>query len=316
MKKFRSTLNILAALVFTLAFASMTQAQATRTWVSGVGDDVNPCSRTAPCKTFAGAISKTAANGEINALDPGGFGTLTATKSITVDGTDGAGFGGVLASLTTGFIVNDSATATPGTIVVTLRNLSIHGAGNGTNGIRFISGKTLNVEGCQIFGFRGSPGHGIDVSLTLDGGEVFVKDTDIFNNAGDGIRINTTVGQVKVSLDNVRSDKNAIGIHVLNNASVNMVNCKTSMNTSHGVQIANNTSANLNSCIMFGNVGNGLNVSAGAPSVRISDCAMLNNTGSGVTSGGGTVFTFGDNKIRGNGGGDVVGVLNNTQPKQ
>ncbi|HYP49581.1 MAG TPA: hypothetical protein VEQ34_01475, partial [Pyrinomonadaceae bacterium] len=61
------------------------QAQATRTWVSGVGDDVNPCSRTAPCKTFAGAISKTAKGGQISILDPGGFGTLTITKSITVD---------------------------------------------------------------------------------------------------------------------------------------------------------------------------------------------------------------------------------------
>src|SRR5258708_19348567 len=59
-------------------------AQASRTWVSGVGDDANPCSRTAPCKTFAGAISKTAAGGEINCLDPGGFGALTITKAMTV----------------------------------------------------------------------------------------------------------------------------------------------------------------------------------------------------------------------------------------
>src|SRR5437588_2763894 len=76
-------------------------AQATRTWVSGVGDDVNPCSRTAPCKTFAGAISKTFTGGEIDALDPGGFGTLTITKSITIDG--GATLASVLASGTNGF---------------------------------------------------------------------------------------------------------------------------------------------------------------------------------------------------------------------
>ena len=63
---------------------SLAHAQATRTWVSGVGDDANPCSRTAPCKTFAGAISKTAAGGEINVLDPGGFGAVTITKSITI----------------------------------------------------------------------------------------------------------------------------------------------------------------------------------------------------------------------------------------
>src|SRR5436305_14667302 len=87
MAKFRSVLQMLGLLVMSLAFTSLAQAQATRTWVSGVGDDVNPCSRTAPCKTFAGAISKTANNGEIDVLDPGGFGTVTITKSITIDGT-------------------------------------------------------------------------------------------------------------------------------------------------------------------------------------------------------------------------------------
>src|SRR3984957_15015789 len=76
----------LAALAGSLFLgASAANAQATRTWVSGVGDDANPCSRTAPCKTFAGAISKTAAAGEIDCLDPGGFGALTITKSITID---------------------------------------------------------------------------------------------------------------------------------------------------------------------------------------------------------------------------------------
>src|SRR5205809_3368582 len=87
-------------------FAAPAAAQATRTWVSGVGDDVNPCSRTAPCKTFAGAISKTATGGEIDALDPGGFGAVTITKSLTIDGTTGAGFGSILASGGSGVIVN------------------------------------------------------------------------------------------------------------------------------------------------------------------------------------------------------------------
>src|SRR5436309_12145423 len=75
-------------------------AQASRTWVSGVGDDANPCSRTAPCKTFAGAISKTAAGGEINCLDSGGFGAVTIIKSMTIlcQGV----VGGVLASSVNG----------------------------------------------------------------------------------------------------------------------------------------------------------------------------------------------------------------------
>src|SRR5215211_6975279 len=129
MNKVRLTLNIFAALVFTLLVSSAAQAQATRTWVSGVGDDVNPCSRTAPCKTWAGAISKTAAGGEIDALDPGGFGAVTLTKSVTLDGTTGAGFGSILSSGVNGVNINDSLTASPNTIIVTLRNLSINGAG-------------------------------------------------------------------------------------------------------------------------------------------------------------------------------------------
>ena len=98
MTKVRFTLKALTLAMFMLAFSALANAQATRTWVSGVGDDVNPCSRTAPCKTFAGAISKTFINGEIDALDPGGFGTLTITKSITLDGGTGAGWASVLAS--------------------------------------------------------------------------------------------------------------------------------------------------------------------------------------------------------------------------
>src|SRR5205809_6481829 len=120
MNKFRFTINALAIAIFTFAFASMAQAQATRTWVSGVGDDANPCSRTAPCKTFAGAISKTAAHGEINVLDPGGFGAVTITKAITIDG-DGT-LAGILSSLTNGIIVSAGAND-----VVIIRSVSING---------------------------------------------------------------------------------------------------------------------------------------------------------------------------------------------
>src|SRR5882672_8370327 len=120
MSKFRFMIKVLPIAIFTLAFFSIAQAQANRTWVSGVGDDVNPCSRTAPCKTFAGAISKTAAGGEISVLDPGGYGAVTITKSITISG-DGT-LAGILNAGQIGVIVNAGAND-----VVTLRNLSIHG---------------------------------------------------------------------------------------------------------------------------------------------------------------------------------------------
>src|SRR6267143_315377 len=136
MTKFNPYLRILIVVCFTLALASMAQAQATRTWVSGVGDDANPCSRTAPCKTFAGAISKTATDGEIDALDPGGFGAVTITKSITIDGCCMVG---ILAAGTTGIIVNVTA-AGDVRKTVRLRNISMNGAATGVNGINFIAG--------------------------------------------------------------------------------------------------------------------------------------------------------------------------------
>src|SRR3954466_4835688 len=129
-------------------FSTGAYAQATRTWVSGVGDDVNPCSRTAPCKTFAGAISKTAAGGEIDVLDPGGFGTVTITKSITIDGQ--GTLASILASGTNGINVNAGVNDT-----VILRNLTINGAGTtlGLNGVNFLAGKKLVIENCVIQSF-------------------------------------------------------------------------------------------------------------------------------------------------------------------
>src|SRR2546421_13088705 len=81
----RRLLGLAPALaLIALALPASASAQASRTWVSGVGDDVNPCSRTAPCKTFAGAISKTAAGGEINCTDPAGFGAVPLNKAIPI----------------------------------------------------------------------------------------------------------------------------------------------------------------------------------------------------------------------------------------
>src|SRR6266446_6443994 len=143
MRKIMLPLSISLTLLMICLWSSAAQAQATRTCVSGVGDDANPCSRTAPCKTFAGAISKTAAGGEIDALDPGGYGALTITKSITIDGG-----GGQVASVVVAAGANDT---------VTLRNIRVNGirgtASGGLNGVQFNAGAALNIENCTIFGF-------------------------------------------------------------------------------------------------------------------------------------------------------------------
>ena len=136
----------LAAFAFVAAPAS---AQASRTWVSALGDDANPCSRTAPCKTFAGAISKTSAGGEINCLDPGGYGSVTITKSIAIicDNT----IGGIAATNgTDGVIVNAQPTDQ-----VLLSGLDINGVSSGAIGIRVMAAKGVVIRNTIVMGFAG-----------------------------------------------------------------------------------------------------------------------------------------------------------------
>src|ERR1700716_2419072 len=153
MARVRLTVYAAALVTFVFAFASLAEARAARTWVSGVGDDANPCSRTAPCKTFAGAISKTAAGGEINCLDPGGFGAVTITKSMTIDCHEV--FGSVLVSGTNGINIVSDNTAAP---VVRLRNLNVTGiTTQGLNGIRITGATsattTVVLEDMMLDGF-------------------------------------------------------------------------------------------------------------------------------------------------------------------
>ena len=188
MNNLRLAFCALLFVVITLTLASPANAQAMRTWISGVGDDVNPCSRTAPCKTFAGAISKTATGGEICALDSGGFGSVTITKSITLDGT--STLAGVLAAGTNGININitDPKDAPKS---VRIRGLSLGSVGTGNHGINVIAANKVTVEDSVIDGFVNS---GINVAS----GVVFVRNTTIRNNAGAGINI-TSGGQVAIA---------------------------------------------------------------------------------------------------------------------
>lgn len=175
------SLALLGMTVAVVLYAASASAQATRTWVSGVGDDVNPCSRTAPCKTFAGAISKTAAGGEINCVDPGGFGGVTITKSLTIDCANVEA--GVLVSGTNGITVNAGAGG-----VVTLRGLDIIGtvATPALNGVNFITGDALIVEKCTIREFLSPAPNGFGILFQPSGTSKLYVSNTTFSNNGSG----------------------------------------------------------------------------------------------------------------------------------
>lgn len=232
-----------------MAIADTAAAQATRTWVSGVGDDANPCSRTAPCKTFAGAISKTAAGGEINCLDPGGFGGVTITKSMSILCQVEAG---VLVSGTNGIVINAGVND-----VVVLRGLDIEGVGTGLNGIRILQVGLVEVHDTTINDFRGTSGAGINFSPPNTGARLIVRNSIISNNLAAGIFVQPTgTGTADVIVDSSQITSNGgIGIVVNTNGNtgtgnrIEVRNSQVSMNTVGGV-FANAVSAKITASVI------------------------------------------------------------------
>ena len=301
MTKFYPLTRTMLIVCFTLAVATIAQAQATRTWVSGVGDDVNPCSRTAPCKTFAGAISKTAAGGEIDVLDPGGFGAVTITKNLTIDGTHGAGFGSILASAVNGVNINDSATATPNTIVVTLRNLSINGAGTtlGINGVNFTSGRRVNIEGCNIFNFSNS---GINVNMnSAQGGFVNVTDTDIYNTNRGITLVNAQAFVTAVVVGSTIANQTGDGVRVGTNGHVTLDHssvtfCANGVNMFGAAGTGAGTTSNIVNTVVSHNTTGLANNQATS---RLGGSTFVENATAISMTVNNAVKTFGTNNIEG-----------------
>ncbi len=291
----RFTLIVSLAALCLVVMTPTAHAQATRTWVSGVGDDANPCNRTAPCKTFAGAISKTLAGGEIDALDPGGFGTVTITKSITIDGNGTTA--GILAAGTNGVIINAIG------IDVTLRGLTINGAGSGLIGVRILAANKVHIERSVIFGFQVGTGRGVSDERTS--GSFFMTDTIVRNNSQSGVvllQVSAGAG-VKGSFHNCRFQGNGNGGLVVSGSGV--VSVKDSMATGNlqagffaeggatgGAQM------NLLDSVSANN-GQGITVQSNA-TVRISQTQITNN-GTGLNPvGTGLISSYGTNNITAN----------------
>lgn len=279
--------------------ATNASAQATRTWVSGVGDDANPCSRTAPCKTFAGAISKTAAGGEIDTLDPGGWGAVTITKSITIDG--GPTAGGILNAGSNGIVINAAATDT-----VTIRNLSIQGIGSGLAGIKILGAGTVHIENCVIVN---NAQKGIEAQPAGAGLKLFIKDTTIRGNTnganGGGIFLAPVAPrQISAYLNRVSIYKNTFGIRCLDNTTTTIRDSDISGNDTHGI-IAESVAAvpaiiSVQGSNISRNASSGLRAINAAATIRVGT-SMINDNNKGLESVfGGNLLSFTNNDIAGN----------------
>lgn len=300
--RFINSLPLAAAMLCTVGIAAPAHAQATRTWVSGVGDDVNPCSRTAPCKTFAGAISKTAAGGEINCLDPAGFGAVTITKAMTIacPYTEG----GVLAA-GNGIVVNAGATD-----VVFLRGLDIFGVNPPIHGVRFLAGAALYIEDSVIRRFNATNSFGISFNPST-AARLFVTNTTIAENGsvgtGGGVELSPAVGgSVQAVFSKVRVRNNAKdGIRAASlNGQVSFV-VENSDLSGNRQGVAVNAGASVDRAMITGstiahNSVVGIITNGGNSTVRVDTTTITGNT-QGLSVGAGTqLLSYGGNRLDGN----------------
>ncbi len=296
-----STLCGFAVAAFVLVFASVSaNAQASRTRVSGVGDDANPCSRTAPCKTFAGAISKTARGGEISVLDPGGFGNVTITKSITINGTPGAGYGSILVpAASTGVIINITDPADT-LRTVRLNWLDINGAGTAANGIKILNTGLANsivvVENSVLDGFTN---RGIS-DERASGGKLFVLNTTIRNTVAAGVIAIPSAGSTKIdsSIDQVRAYNTGIGFRVGSGGRMMVSNSVASGGNAEIVADAGSEMSVTHSVISNNTTGILLN----GGTIRLAHSDVAFNT-TGIV---GTVNSFTNNRFVSNGAGGTI----------
>jgi hypothetical protein len=290
--KTRLSIHALLAFLILLTVSVAAQAQATRTWVSGTGDDANPCSRTAPCKTFAGAISKTAAGGEINVLDPAGYGAVTIVKSITISSE---GFeGGVLVSGTNAIVINAGIND-----VVVIRGLDIEGLGTGLVGIKVIQAGTVHVEKCVINHFTQGAISFIPSSATTSTSALFVSDSILRDNTGASsggilIKPGTNVSAVGM-IENVQLRNNQFGLRVEDNSKVTAKTSTAASNVGAGfIAVSNVTGVtlNLDSCV---STNNSFGVKADNPNamLRIANSTIVGN-GTGMSATG-HIISFGNN---------------------
>jgi hypothetical protein len=257
-----------------IGLSATVHGQATRTWVSGVGDDVNPCSRTAPCKTFAGAISKTAAGGEINALDPGGFGAVTINKSLAIvcDHTEGGALAGG-----NGITINAAATDK-----VYLSGLDVKGVNPPNIGIRVLSAAQVTVKNCSVRDFV----NGIVVDPVSGTTKVDIIDSVIANNSGTGVLVRPT------GSGNVRMDVN--GSKMLNNSGDGLMGNGTATTGTINIAVRNSESAH--------NTADGfVAFSTGASSQMMIDASAATNNNRGInSSGAGAIIRFARSTVTGN----------------
>jgi hypothetical protein len=311
----RITIVIAAGLALAVTLPAVSaQAQAPRTFVSAAGSDSNPCSFAAPCRHFQAAVNATTVGGEVDALDPAGYGPITISQAVTIEGQGWS----YIAPPASGNGITINAVSGE----VAIRGVSLNGAGiaGGTNGIVFNSGGSLTISNCIVKNFvrangdfSGETGNGIWVAPTSGNINFTIVNTIAVNNVS-GIAYLPASGSPTASgaIDHVVATNNGdFGIDVNGyltsggSAAVSISNSVASNNAQYGIAVLQGpgiVTVTIDNDEISNNP-NGIDVASGT--AVLSRSTITNNSSYGVTNNG-TLDTFQNNQIYANGNSNAV----------
>ena len=301
MYRLRFLLSVAVTLFVSFTLCCLTQA-APRTFVSGLGSDANPCTRTAPCRTFQMAHDTVDPNGEVLALDSAGYGTLTITKNVTISGE------GVEATANATTLIDAITIATAGLKVV-LRSITVEGFGEGDDGIRVSAAVNLTIQRCYIHGFDRT---GLDFHVSSGTGKLSLSDSKVIDcgRIGDAIDlVGYGPGTIMATIANIRIAKSLGNGLFTQGAKVTIRNSAIS-GVLNGIDASSLSEVNVENCESSNNGGDGIVAVSSTALVRVSRSVVTDNGDFGLNNAAGGTFetysfeaTTNTNLVRGNNGG-------------
>ncbi len=280
--------------LFVVLVSINASAQATRTWVSGDGSDANSCSHDYPCKTFAAAYSNTAPGGEISVKNPGAFGTMLITHSITVDG--GGHLASILHNSSTGINIQFTSDDGLGNTVI-LRGLSFEGAKDWGYGV-FVGGTVATHVQLEDMTFNRS-GIAVEMRPGAAGSTLKMNNVEIAKPITGGVMLQPAAAgtPLKVWLNNVRVSKaGQYGLTARWNTN-GVVSNSTFDNSNNGAVVeSSSVHLSLVRTILSNNITNGFQHVTSGITTLLDGCSIMAN-GTGIANTGSTVIGFGNNAV-------------------
>lgn len=275
-----------------LFLTTTTHAQLARTYVSRVGNNLNPCTRTLPCRQINRGIDAVQPGGEVVVLDTANYQGFTVNKAVSITASPDASPAITVVSGNTAIVIDAGSSD-----VVNIRGITVNGL-RGTQDPSF----GADIESAAAVHFQDCNFLNLGIGVTAGGFPVSIKNTT-FRGNGSGIQVVST----KALLEDCRFENNGTGLFVGAGGRVTAIDCLAFGNWRgfYAGTVREATDLNLERCNATNN-DTGIHADAGVV-VRVANSTITNNTVGLAAFGNGQIVsrTPATNTVAGNGSGEI-----------